>query len=165
MSEVYTVSQLQGLLTPVFQKNNVKKATLFGSYSKGKATIHSDVDILVDSGLRGLAFFGLVDDVCESLDCDVDLIDIRDVTPDSKVDREIRNTGVVIYEQKQIYKSQYGARNAHIVQRGKKCKMTHNKKDKIRARLHLKHKCKILLLIYYLCICLLNCALERKHYI
>ena len=102
MSEVYTVSQLQGLLTPVFLKNNVKKATLFGSYSKGKATIHSDVDILVDSGLRGLAFFGLVDDVCESLDCDVDLIDIRDVTPDSKVDREIRNTGVVIYEQKLI---------------------------------------------------------------
>lgn len=99
MREVYTVAQLQGLLTPIFQKNKVKKATLFGSYSKGKATVHSDVDILVDSGLRGLAFFGLMDDVCESLDCDVDLIDVRDITPDSKVDREIRNSGVVIYEQ------------------------------------------------------------------
>ena len=99
MREVYTVAQLQGLLTPIFQRNKVKKATLFGSYSKGKATVHSDVDILVDSGLRGLAFFGLMDDVCESLDCDVDLIDVRDITPDSKVDREIRNSGVVIYEQ------------------------------------------------------------------
>ena len=99
MSEVYTIAQLQGVLTPVFQKNKVRKATLFGSYSKGKATVHSDIDIMVDSGLRGLAFFGLVDDVCESLDCEVDLIDIRDITPDSKVDLEIRNSGVVIYEQ------------------------------------------------------------------
>ena len=99
MSEVYTVAQIQGVLTPIFRKNNVRKATLFGSYSKGKATVHSDIDIMVDSGLRGLAFFGLVDDVCESLDCEVDLIDVRDITPDSKVDREIRNSGVVIYEQ------------------------------------------------------------------
>ncbi len=99
MSEVYTVAQIQGVLTPIFRKNKVRKATLFGSYSKGKATAHSDIDIMVDSGLRGLAFFGLVDDVCESLDCEVDLIDVRDITPDSKVDREIRNSGVVIYEQ------------------------------------------------------------------
>lgn len=99
MSEIYTVDQLQGLLTPIFRKNKIRKATLFGSYSKEKATIHSDVDIMVDSGLQGLAFFGLVDDVCESLNCDVDLIDIRDITPDSKVDHEIKNNGVVIYEQ------------------------------------------------------------------
>ena len=80
MSEIYTIDQLQGVLSPIFQKNKVRKATLFGSYSKGKATAHSDVDIMVDSGLQGLAFFGLVDDVCESLDCDVELIDIRDIT-------------------------------------------------------------------------------------
>ena len=99
MSEVYTIDQLQGLLTPIFKKNHVRKATLFGSYSKGNATRYSDVDIMVDSGLRGLAFFGLLDDVCESLNCDVDMIDTADIIPDSKVDREIRNTGIVIYEQ------------------------------------------------------------------
>ena len=99
MMERYTMTQLKDILTPVFYKNRVKKAVLFGSYSKGNATAHSDVDLLVDSGLRGLAFFGLVDDVCETLKCDVDLIDIHDVIPDSKVDREIRDTGIVIYEQ------------------------------------------------------------------
>lgn len=98
MSEVYTLDQLQRVLVPIFRKNKVKKATLFGSYVKGKATIHSDLDIMVDSGLQGLAFFGLLDDICESLECDVDLIDIRDIAPESSVDREIRNTGVVIYE-------------------------------------------------------------------
>ena len=99
MSEVYTIDRLKGVLAPVFKKNKVRKAILFGSYSKGQATAHSDVDLLVDSGLRGLAFFGLMDDVCNVLDCRVDLIDIRDIIPDSRVDREIRNTGVVIYEQ------------------------------------------------------------------
>lgn len=99
MSEAYTVDQLKRVLIPIFQKNNVRKAILFGSYGKGQATGKSDVDLLVDSGLRGLAFFGLMDDVCESLKCEVDLIDTSDVIPNSRVDCEIRNTGVVIYEQ------------------------------------------------------------------
>ncbi len=99
MSEVYTLEQLRHVLVPIFQKNKVRKAILFGSYGKGRATAHSDVDLHVDSGLRGLAFFGLMDDVCESLECKVDLIDTCDVIPDSRVEREIRDTGVVIYEQ------------------------------------------------------------------
>ena len=99
MSEAYTIDQLKRVLVPIFQKNKVRKAILFGSYGKGQATVHSDVDLLVDSGLRGLAFFGLMDDVCSVLNCRVDLIDTHDIIPDSQVDREIRNTGVVIYEQ------------------------------------------------------------------
>ena len=99
MSEVYTLEQLRHVPVPIFQKNKVRKTILFGSYGKGQATAHSDVDLLVDSGLRGLAFFGLMDDVCESLECKVDLIDTCAVIPDSRVEREIRDTGVVIYEQ------------------------------------------------------------------
>ena len=99
MSEVYTIEQLKTVLTPVFRKNNVRKATLFGSYSKGSATEHSDVDLLVDSGLRGLQFFGLLDDVCEALPCRVDLIDTYDVEAGSPVEAEIKRTGVVLYEQ------------------------------------------------------------------
>ena len=97
MSEIYTMEQLKSILAPIMMKNHVRKAILFGSYGKGQPTKHSDIDLLVDSGLRGLAFFGLMDDVCESLKCPVDLIDTYDVTPDSPVDREIRKTGVVIY--------------------------------------------------------------------
>ena len=99
MSEMYTIDRLRSVLAPVFEKNKVRKAILFGSYSQGQETAHSDVDLLVDSGLRGLAFFGLMDDVCNALDCRVDLIDICDIIPDSRVDREIRNTGVVIYDE------------------------------------------------------------------
>ena len=98
MEGVYTIEQLRERLNPVFRKNNVRRATLFGSYSQGRATPESDVDILVDSGLKGLSFYGLLEDASKALDCPLDLIDTREVVPDSLVDREIRRTGVVIYE-------------------------------------------------------------------
>ena len=102
MALPYTLDQLQARLTPVFSRNRVRRATLFGSYSQGKATAQSDVDLLVDSGLHGLQFFGLLEDVCSSLECKVDLIDVKDVIPNSKIDQEIQRTGVLIYEQRQI---------------------------------------------------------------
>ena len=99
MSEIYTLPQLKRVLTPVFDAYGVRKAILFGSYAKGTAQPASDVDLWVDSGLRGLSFFGLLEDVCRCVQCEVDLIDRADVIPGSAVDHEIHNTGVVIYEQ------------------------------------------------------------------
>ena len=99
MQAVYTIEQLKNQLVPVFRRNKVRKAILFGSYSKGSATPTSDVDILVDSGLSGLAFFGLLEDVCQSLECPVDMFDMQDLIPNSAIDHEIRSTGVTIYEQ------------------------------------------------------------------
>ncbi|MDO4867225.1 MAG: nucleotidyltransferase domain-containing protein [Clostridia bacterium] len=68
MTHPYTVSEIEVRLTPVFLKNSIHRDGLFGSYGKGLATPESDVDILVDSGLSGLSFFGLLEDVCQSLD-------------------------------------------------------------------------------------------------
>ena len=99
MRSVYTIDQIRNRLNPIFHKNRVRKAILFGSYSKGKATAQSDVDIWVDSGLHGLSFFGLLEDVCQAMECDVDLIDRADIIPDSPIDREISRTGIVLYEQ------------------------------------------------------------------
>ena len=99
MQGVYTQENLIRLLIPIFRRNHVHKATLFGSHAKGSATSKSDVDLMVDSGLHGLAFFGLLEDVSSSLQCDVDLIDTADIIPGSRIDKEIRQTGVVIYEE------------------------------------------------------------------
>ena len=99
MENAYTVAQIRDRLTPIFRQNNVRKAVLFGSYGKGHATPESDVDILVDSGLPGLSFFGLLEDVCQSVDYPVDMMDTRDGIPGSTIDREIQRTGMVIYEQ------------------------------------------------------------------
>ena len=97
MENIYTFAQIRDRLAPVFRGNNVRRAVLFGSYGKGVATPESDVDILVDSGLEGLSFFGLLEDVCQSLDCPVDLIDTQDIVPGSAIEREIAETGIVIY--------------------------------------------------------------------
>lgn len=98
MSDViYSQSRIKDILDPVFKKHNVKKAILFGSYAKGSATERSDVDILVDSGLKGLSFFGLLEDVVTSLDKNVDLIDTSQIAPNSKIENEIAANGVVIY--------------------------------------------------------------------
>ena len=66
---------------------------------KGVVTLSSDIDLMVDSGLRGLAFFGLLEDVTQTLACDVDLIDASQIVPKSRIDQEIEDTGIVIYEQ------------------------------------------------------------------
>lgn len=95
---IYTTDEIIKTLEPIFYTNGVRKAVLFGSYSGGMATENSDVDILVDSGLKGIAFFGLLEDVSEALDDNVDLIDITQVIPDSKVEEEINRNGIVIYE-------------------------------------------------------------------
>ena len=97
-NEIYSQSQIKSILDPIFKTHKVKKAILFGSYAKGLANEKSDVDILVDSGLHGLKFFGLLEDVVNSLDKDVDLIDTSQIISDSKIENEIQKSGVVIYE-------------------------------------------------------------------
>ena len=49
MSKIYTVPELQSVLSPIFRANGVRKATLFGSYAKGVATARSDVCLLYTS--------------------------------------------------------------------------------------------------------------------
>lgn len=94
---IYTPEQIQQILFPVFLQYPVKKAILFGSYAKGTAETKSDIDILVDSGLKGLAFFGLLEDVVTSLEKEVDLLDVSQITPDSEIDREILKSGITLY--------------------------------------------------------------------
>ena len=66
--------------------------------AKGTATADSDVDLLVDSHLKGWDFYGFVEDVCEAVRRPVDVIDVTHVEKDSPVDKEIRRSGVTIYE-------------------------------------------------------------------
>lgn len=94
---VYTVNDIKEKLLPVFKKHNIKKAVLFGSYAKGSADNRSDIDIMVDSNLRGLAFYGLLEDIVNAIGKSVDLLDKQQIKAESKVEQEINATGVVIY--------------------------------------------------------------------
>ena len=97
-NEVYTIEQIKNTLTPIFNQYGIKKAIVFGSYSKGNANENSDIDLLVDSNLKGLSFVGLLEDVQETIKKDVDMFDISHIETGSTIDKEIANTGVLIYE-------------------------------------------------------------------
>ncbi len=94
---IYTTEQIKSILFPIFQTYNVQSAVLFGSYAKGTPQNNSDIDILVDSNLHGLAFYGLLEDVVTSLNKSVDLIDRSEIIPNSAIDHEIKKNGVLIY--------------------------------------------------------------------
>ena len=93
-----TVSDIKNAIVPVFEEYGVSKAVLYGSYAKGCADAQSDVDLLVDSGLRGFAFTGLIEDLFQKLNKPIDVIDVTHITKESRIEREIQQTGVVIYE-------------------------------------------------------------------
>lgn len=98
MQTVYNIENIQTMLYPIFKKYNTNKAVLFGSYAKGIAKENSDIDIFVDSGLKGLRFFGLLEDVTNALNKDVDMIDISQIEKNSTIEKEIYSQGVLIYE-------------------------------------------------------------------
>ena len=60
---------------------------------------NSDVDLLLDSRLRGLKFVGLIEDVRSALDKEVDVFDETHIIPGSKISSEIQKDGIVIYEE------------------------------------------------------------------
>lgn len=98
MSKVQTVNDIQSKLTPIFDAYGVRSAILFGSMAKGTATDKSDIDLLVDSRLKGLRFVGLMEDVRRVTGLPVDLLDVTHIEKGSLIDREIQSTGVTIYE-------------------------------------------------------------------
>lgn len=95
---IYTVDELKTRMLPIFVNYGIKRAVLFGSYSKGEANVKSDIDLLVDSGLRGLRFVGFVEDLRSSLDKDMDVFDVTHLEEGTTIDTEIKKTGVVLYE-------------------------------------------------------------------
>jgi len=102
MDNVYTIDGLKKILYPVFNANPIDKAVLFGSYAKRNPTRISDVDILIDGGgmIKGIDFFGILEDIVNVLDIPVDLIEASQVIDGSRIHNEIAKTGVVIYERK-----------------------------------------------------------------
>lgn len=98
MDATLSINVVTELLVPVFRQYGVRKAILFGSVAKGTDRENSDLDILVDSNLKGLSFVGLLEDLQQAVNREVDLFDVTHIQKNSPVENEIRKTGVVIYE-------------------------------------------------------------------
>ena len=99
-TKIYTLEDIKRMLQEILDETEVEKAILFGSYAKNTPTKFSDIDILIDSNgkIKGLKFFAIIDTIREKFDKDVDVIEKSEVNKNSKIEKEIEETGVVVYE-------------------------------------------------------------------
>lgn len=99
-TKIYSIEDIKHMLNEVLQGTKVEKAVLFGSYAKRKPSKNSDIDLLIDSNgkVKGLKFFANIDMIREKFNKDVDVIDKTQIDKNSKIEKEIEKTGVVVYE-------------------------------------------------------------------
>jgi len=81
----------------VFEKYEVNFCYLFGSYAKGKATQTSDVDLLISANVKGLKFYGLVEEIRTALQKKVDVLDMNQLKENIELTEEILKDGIKIY--------------------------------------------------------------------
>ena len=92
-----TVSDITRKCSEVFTRYNVKFCYLFGSYAKGKETPSSDVDLLISADVKGIKFYGLAEELRETLYKKVDLLDINQLKDNLPLMEEILKDGIKIY--------------------------------------------------------------------
>ena len=81
----------------VFERYEVSFCYLFGSYAKGKATQTSDVDLLISANVKGLKFYGLVEEIRTALHKKVDVLDMNQLKDNIELTEEILKDGLKIY--------------------------------------------------------------------
>jgi predicted nucleotidyltransferase len=94
---IYEVNQIKDALLPLTLKYDINKIILYGSYAKGKQDPQSDIDLVVDGNIRGIKFFGLLEDVNNALVKSIDLIHLSQIDHNSEIYENVMK-GLVLYE-------------------------------------------------------------------
>jgi len=94
---ILSIEDIKHICADVFALYHVEFCYLFGSYAKGKATENSDVDLLVSAETSGLAFFEMTERLRESLHKKVDLLDLKQLSNNENLLREVLKEGMKIY--------------------------------------------------------------------
>ena len=94
---ILSIDAIRTGLGEVFKDKDVSFCILFGSYAKKRATEKSDIDLVVNTGITGLAFYGLVEEIREKLKKKVDLLRIEDLTENTGLLSEVLKDGVKVY--------------------------------------------------------------------
>lgn len=95
----YTIDELKNIIGDIAKQYGVKKVALFGSYSTGKQTSDSDIDLLIDKGeIKGLVMFnGFINSLQDRLNKEVDILTYTSLER-SLIKDSVRDE-VVLYEQ------------------------------------------------------------------
>ena len=101
MSEkIYTIEEIKKILSEILKDKPVYQVILFGSYAKKNATKDSDIDLIIDtkSKLKGFALLKLICQIEEKLQKEIDGFEKYEIVENSLIDKDIRKTGVIVYE-------------------------------------------------------------------
>lgn len=101
MSEkVYTIEEIKDILKKILKNMPVYNVILFGSYAKNSANKNSDLDFIIDTKetLMGFKLYSLITMIEEAFNKQVDAFEKTEIIENSKIDKEIKKTGVVVYE-------------------------------------------------------------------
>jgi len=93
---ILSLSAIKEKLLPILKKHNISYCYLFGSYARGDARPNSDVDLLVDTDITGMAFFELVEEIRIELKKKIDLLRLKDLQSNNPIVIEILKEGVRI---------------------------------------------------------------------
>ena len=94
---IVDIDYIKEKCSAVFNNYNVEYCYLFGSYAKGTANEKSDVDLLISSDVKGLKYFGMVEELRTELKKKVDALDINQLNNNMDLVQEVLKTGVKIY--------------------------------------------------------------------
>lgn len=106
LSETNIIDEEHGILeiediakkcAKIFERYGVYYCYLFGSYAKDKAIPTSDVDLLIAGDIKGLQFYGLVEEIRTALHKKVDVLDVNQLKDNLELTEEILKDGIKIY--------------------------------------------------------------------
>lgn len=98
--KVYTLNEIKAILTKILENMPVYNVVLFGSYAKNSADKNSDIDLVIDTRetLMGFKLYSLITKIEEAFNKQIDAFEKTEIIENSKIDKEIKRTGVVVYE-------------------------------------------------------------------
>lgn len=98
--KIYTINEIKQILKKILENMPVYRVVLFGSYAKNLATENSDLDLIIDTKeqLMGFKLYSLITKIEEEFNKNVDAFEKSEIIENSKIDEEIKKTGVVVYE-------------------------------------------------------------------
>lgn len=92
-----TIEKIKTITSSVLSNYDAEYCYLFGSYAKGNAIEISDVDLLVSTTVKGMNFFGLVEELREQLKKKVEVIPVSSLEGNIELLNEILKDGIKIY--------------------------------------------------------------------
>lgn len=94
---IYTLPEIQSVVSELAEKYGARRVYLFGSYARGDMNENSDIDLRIDKGnIRGFELAGLLLELEDTLGVPVDLIPTGSL--DDRFLSSIRNDEVLLYE-------------------------------------------------------------------